>query len=532
MDEKLKQQFNISVLRRYDPQIESIVDTTSHVALYEYDYDVQNWVKKGIEGALFIYKKKMGVKHVDPKIEFLNNLMNKNASYFGFIVLNRLSLENYFETLAPEIDFQIQGGIIMYKRTDSKVFGLWVYEKNDIRRICRQLSLCSIRTSSSASNNLINANDVNKLENKQAREIPQILETRVSSLNDVRNESLEQRIKNMLLVSNGKSGASGSEKGNHGSKEKSLTTRVSGLEGKKFSSKSFFEAFANKEASKENGVDKETEQSKKSIEKQNPSSLITKLSSMGVQIQNTMTENNDLNNEKILSAGNDPAILRLESTNKNIVEKKTNGIVNGNSVKDFEMENTASKHKESVIENKQEVISPGSVGNEHIVQKENIKPDVDVEDEGSIIARESANELISLLNKKLDTSKSQNPRIMKQAPIPQHNFPINNYGQGLGPPTKINYLGYPTVYPNVHPHAFTNSMANMGYGGMIPQFQNFPIGGNYGNQQASTSNKANERPKTVAPLNNTFANYNPDFNGVYYQPRSFYPQFNQGGHQG
>jgi hypothetical protein len=45
---------NLTVLRRGDPTILSIIDQFSHVCLYNYNGKTQKWAKEGFEGSMFI----------------------------------------------------------------------------------------------------------------------------------------------------------------------------------------------------------------------------------------------------------------------------------------------------------------------------------------------------------------------------------------------------------------------------------------------------------------------------------------------
>ncbi|KAJ2084116.1 hypothetical protein H4R24_000325 [Coemansia sp. RSA 988] len=56
-DARRKLAANLQVLRRYDSQIEALIDTTSHVVLYQFQEENQTWANKEVEGALFIFKR-------------------------------------------------------------------------------------------------------------------------------------------------------------------------------------------------------------------------------------------------------------------------------------------------------------------------------------------------------------------------------------------------------------------------------------------------------------------------------------------
>ena len=53
MSTEMRLRWNIRVLQRHDPAIHSIVDQFTYAVLYRYDDD--RWVKRGVEGSMFIY---------------------------------------------------------------------------------------------------------------------------------------------------------------------------------------------------------------------------------------------------------------------------------------------------------------------------------------------------------------------------------------------------------------------------------------------------------------------------------------------
>ncbi|KAJ2656230.1 hypothetical protein IWW48_005139 [Coemansia sp. RSA 1200] len=123
-DARKKLAANLQVLRRYDSQIEAIIDTTSHVVLYQFQEQTQTWANKDVEGALFIYKR-------------------ATAPHFGFTIMNRIGVENYTEYLGSEMAFQTSGQIVIYtSKSKGCIVGIWIYEETDRVRIPEQLGLC------------------------------------------------------------------------------------------------------------------------------------------------------------------------------------------------------------------------------------------------------------------------------------------------------------------------------------------------------------------------------------------------------
>ncbi|PVV04962.1 hypothetical protein BB560_000526 [Smittium megazygosporum] len=288
MDTSLRKKLNLSVLRRHDPQIDRIVDSTSHVALYQYDNDAQSWCKKGIEGAMFVVRRKSGAlsKNSDRK----SNKHDHKRYSFALIILNRLNLENHYEILTPHFNFQVQGGIIMYQSEGPKenyilfyiteqVLGLWVYEKQDLDRVFNVLLECS---------------ELSTLEEENA------FKNQLSIDNDkaepVDEQSLLLRKKVVMMmnnINNKKDMSSDTEKRNE---DKDLI-----LPGTKFTFNEFFQVVNGKKdnlGDKAVGEDKccssNSEKAQVCTAQDSPqngiSGLMSKLSTMGVKVGHTNSD--------------------------------------------------------------------------------------------------------------------------------------------------------------------------------------------------------------------------------------------------
>ena len=48
---------------------------------------------------------------------------------YGFLILNRLSTNNWIQPITSEIDSQLQAPFLLYKTKDAEIFGIWFYEK-------------------------------------------------------------------------------------------------------------------------------------------------------------------------------------------------------------------------------------------------------------------------------------------------------------------------------------------------------------------------------------------------------------------
>ena len=57
LDHTHAESMNLAVLQRLDPHIHGIAASASHVAMYIYSEEKGEWVKRGIEGAIFIVER-------------------------------------------------------------------------------------------------------------------------------------------------------------------------------------------------------------------------------------------------------------------------------------------------------------------------------------------------------------------------------------------------------------------------------------------------------------------------------------------
>ncbi|CAG8456462.1 4924_t:CDS:2 [Ambispora gerdemannii] len=123
MDPKARRAVNLSVLRRHDKNIVEIIDGSSHAVVYKFDNQTTSWTKKGVEGTLFVFK-----RCIQP--------------VYGFIVMNRLGIDNFVAPLTDNMDIELKNTYIMYKTDKDEIHGIWIFEEKDRDRIVNQLLLC------------------------------------------------------------------------------------------------------------------------------------------------------------------------------------------------------------------------------------------------------------------------------------------------------------------------------------------------------------------------------------------------------
>ena len=92
---------NLRVLTRHNPNILSILDKSSYCVVYTFSTSTASWTKAGYEGTLFIYSQ---TPHTIQTAQG-----EEPGGEYGFVVLNRLSLENFWgEINGGEIVFEEQ----------------------------------------------------------------------------------------------------------------------------------------------------------------------------------------------------------------------------------------------------------------------------------------------------------------------------------------------------------------------------------------------------------------------------------------
>ncbi|XP_004773807.1 mRNA-decapping enzyme 1B [Mustela putorius furo] len=107
---------SLAALQRHDPYINRIVDVASQVALYTFGHRANEWEKTDVEGTLFVYTRSASPKH-------------------GFIIMNRLSMENRTEPITKDLDFQLQDPFLLYRNARLSIYGIWFYDKEECQRI-------------------------------------------------------------------------------------------------------------------------------------------------------------------------------------------------------------------------------------------------------------------------------------------------------------------------------------------------------------------------------------------------------------
>ena len=91
---------NLRVLQRLDPQIVDLAITATHVVLYEFSLQTQQWVKKNVEGSLFVTKR-------------------SDVPRFKLIISNRNSTENLEVGITGTFQMQLREPYLIFRDSSS-----------------------------------------------------------------------------------------------------------------------------------------------------------------------------------------------------------------------------------------------------------------------------------------------------------------------------------------------------------------------------------------------------------------------------
>ncbi|KAL3755606.1 hypothetical protein ACJRO7_002629 [Eucalyptus globulus] len=116
LDQNSTKVLNLTVLQRVDPSIEEILITSTHVTLYEFNIDSNQWSRKDVEGSLFVVK-----RNTQPR--------------FQFIVLNRRSADNLVENLLGDFEYEVQVPYLLYRNAAQEVNGIWFYNPRECEEV-------------------------------------------------------------------------------------------------------------------------------------------------------------------------------------------------------------------------------------------------------------------------------------------------------------------------------------------------------------------------------------------------------------
>ncbi|EMC96999.1 hypothetical protein BAUCODRAFT_48463, partial [Baudoinia panamericana UAMH 10762] len=106
-------ELNLTVLRRYSPDLEHILSIAPFAVLYTFSTESSQWEKCGIEGTLFVCQL-------------------AGTARYSAIILNRKSLDNFITDLVSADDVEITAEYVILQALNSEgtpqIYGIWIFE--------------------------------------------------------------------------------------------------------------------------------------------------------------------------------------------------------------------------------------------------------------------------------------------------------------------------------------------------------------------------------------------------------------------
>ncbi|KAI9700317.1 MAG: hypothetical protein M1836_002332 [Candelina mexicana] len=108
-------ELNLSVLRRHNPAVASILSIAPYAVVYVFSPTSQQWEKSGIEGTLF-------VNQLSPS--------DTGVGRYSVMLLNRRGLENFEAGLLKGSDVEITEEYVILRANDGQqIYGLWIFSE-------------------------------------------------------------------------------------------------------------------------------------------------------------------------------------------------------------------------------------------------------------------------------------------------------------------------------------------------------------------------------------------------------------------
>ncbi|KAI9841492.1 MAG: hypothetical protein M1837_000653 [Sclerophora amabilis] len=112
-------ELNLSVLRRHNPEVSSILALAPFAVIYSFSSSTQQWEKIGVEGTLFVCQ----LSSTDEEVE-----------RYTVTILNRRDLHNFEAELLNEADVEVTQGYVILKVNDEdqvpRVYGIWIFAES------------------------------------------------------------------------------------------------------------------------------------------------------------------------------------------------------------------------------------------------------------------------------------------------------------------------------------------------------------------------------------------------------------------
>lgn len=123
---------NLRTLKRIDPSIKDILESSSQSALYTFDLKGEKFVKNDVEGSLHVFRRKR-------RTMASSSHGRTMASNHGFIILDMSSTRHFMEDLKNDSVIQVvkyyPHNLLLFTSINGSVHCLWFEEENECQRM-------------------------------------------------------------------------------------------------------------------------------------------------------------------------------------------------------------------------------------------------------------------------------------------------------------------------------------------------------------------------------------------------------------
>ncbi|KAH0544433.1 hypothetical protein FGG08_001460 [Glutinoglossum americanum] len=113
-------ELNLSVLRRHNPAITSILSIAPYAVVYLFSTATQQWDKSGVEGTMFVTQ--------------LSPSTGSSGERYAVIILNRRGLDNFTAELLQGDDVDVASEYVILRvnaadEQEQRIYGLWIFSE-------------------------------------------------------------------------------------------------------------------------------------------------------------------------------------------------------------------------------------------------------------------------------------------------------------------------------------------------------------------------------------------------------------------
>lgn len=125
---------NLRTLKRIDPSIRDILESSSQSALYTFDLKGEKFVKNDVEGSLHVFRRKRRTMASSS-----GQGRSMASSNHGFIILDMSSTRHFMEDFKNNSVIQVvkyyPHNLLLFTSINGSVHCLWFEEENECQRM-------------------------------------------------------------------------------------------------------------------------------------------------------------------------------------------------------------------------------------------------------------------------------------------------------------------------------------------------------------------------------------------------------------